>query len=192
MLLLPLRGQASGGRAAQAPSPPHCPLPRGVPPPGVRWAAGAPASAARCAGGSPARAGGHQRKVGQTCPHTHNFSGNSSSEAGLWLSPLCTAAAAGRTQDNAPPSPAWRSNDPPQPTATITGRFSSCTLFSFCDSGQRRSPVPQAYPLLLGRMPSLACPCCHPRREGHVWRPAGGGGGTGAAGRPTEGSCGPD
>lgn len=105
VLLLPPRGPASLTRFHRCH---HHHLPPGP----WRGEASSGSGASQCC----PRCRGHQRRVGETYPHTHNFSGNSSSEAGLWLRPLCTAAAAGCTQDNAPPSPAWRSSDtPPSP-----------------------------------------------------------------------------
>lgn len=61
----------------------------------------------------------------------------------------------------------------PQPTTTITGKFSSCTLFLFCDSRQRLTQMPQAHPLSVGRTPSLTCLSSYPEPGRDIWRPEG-------------------
>lgn len=127
-LLLPPGGQASGVPPSPAPSLSARDRSSGV---------GSMSITRQCcppSGGFPARAGAVSSPggAGDTYPHTHEFSSNSSSEAGPRPSPLCTAAAAGCTQDNELSSfSRTEAHDPSSPhlTATVTGRFSSRTLF---------------------------------------------------------------
>lgn len=127
--------------------------------------------------------------MGETYLHTHKFNGNSSPEAGLGPSPLRAAAAAGCTQDNAVSPPSQRPGGP-YPTPAVTGRFSSRTLFAFCNLRQRLSRDAPSSSTFVGEGASLGLsPAPSPGQAGMS------GGHAGApvqAGNMTEGLCSPD